>query len=96
MATRYGGEEGEGCEGVDADGFVRGASGKKGKSGVWSREPGAGRRRGFKGCEVGYLREGGGGGHCRDLSDVDGIVGASSKESRVRWLRGQIFEGNRR
>ncbi len=62
MAAGDGGEEGEGCEGVDADGFVGVAGGEEGEGGVRGGEPGAGGRRGFEGREVGYLR-GGGGGH---------------------------------
>lgn len=70
MAARYGGEEGEGREGVDADGFVGGAGGEEGEGGVWGGEPGAGGGGGFESCEVGYLSEGGGGGHFRGLSKV--------------------------
>lgn len=44
MAARYGGEEGEVCKGVDADGLVGGAGGEEGEGGVWGGEPGAGGR----------------------------------------------------
>ena len=59
MAAGDGGEEGEGCEGVDADGFVGGAGGEEGEGGVGRCEPGAGGGGGGEGCEGGYLGEGG-------------------------------------
>lgn len=65
MAARYGREECESYERVDADCFVGEACGEEGEGGVWGSEPGAREGRGFESREMGYLREGGGGGHCR-------------------------------
>lgn len=67
MAAGYGRKERETCERVDADGLIGGAGGEEGKGGVWGGEPSAGRGGGFEGCEGDYLREGGGGGHCKSI-----------------------------
>ena len=48
MAAGDGAEEGEGGEGVDADGLVGGASCEKGKGMVGGAEPGAGQGRRFE------------------------------------------------
>lgn len=49
MAARDCRDEGGGCKGVDAHGFVGGAGCEEGLGGVWSCEPSAGSVRGGRG-----------------------------------------------